>query len=135
MEQPQGWYARERWASLEVTKVADQSVEPDISEAKAAIEGESKAELSKEKSEGGPEVATKTTEVCELADQKTSPDHGGVPRLAGGHGDINISISLDGGSSKVKSKLPLGDGPDKKDKKDEARRTRKRRPTWKAPEV
>ena len=46
-----------------------------------------------------------------------------MPRLATEHGDINISISLDGGTSKVKSKLPLGDGPkekkdDKKEKKD-----------------
>jgi len=115
---------RARWASLEVTKVADQSVEPDIFEAKAAIEGESKADLSQEKSEGGPEVATKTTEVCELADQKTSPDHGGVPRLAG---DINISVSTDDSKSKVKSKLPLGDGKedkkeDKKDKKDKKKK-------------
>ncbi len=85
-------------------------VQPEVAQAKA-------------ESEAPPAKVPETTDPCALADQKGGEDAGGVPRLATEHGDINISISLDGGTSKVKSKLPLGDGPkekkdDKKEKKD-----------------
>ena len=85
-------------------------VQPEVAQAKA-------------ESEAPPAKVPETTDPCALADQKGGEDAGGVPRLATEHGDINISISLDGGTSKVKSKLPPGDGPkekkdDKKEKKD-----------------
>ena len=136
-------------------KRADQDVQPDVAEAKAAISGRSKAELA-----NTPD-ATATTDACELAGQKSAPDAGGVPRVAGkddkaaggvewdinGHkggadasanpgaaGDINISMSTEDGKSKVKSKLPLGDGPKSEDKSQEKinqerRRRRRRRRT------
>jgi len=89
-------------------------VQPEVAQAKA-------------ESEAPPAKVPETTDPCALADQKGGEDAGGVPRLATEHGDINISISLDGGTSKVKSKLPPGDGPkekkdDKKDKKADDRR-------------
>ena len=90
-------------------KRADHSVKPDLAEAKAKLEGESKSGLA------NTPVSTETTSPCDLEGQKTSPDASGVPRLAGG--DINISVSTDDGKSKVKSKLPLGDGKEKKDGK------------------
>jgi phage FluMu protein Com len=111
-------------------------IEPDLNEAKSEIMGETKAELSKEKEEAAPEVSTQTTEPIELSDQKASPDAGGVPRTAG---DISISISTGDGSSKVKSKLPLGDGPEdkggeKKTKKEEKADEKKNKQDSKAKE-
>jgi hypothetical protein len=89
-------------------------VQPEVAQAKA-------------ETEAPPAKVPETTDPCAVADQKKGEDAGGVPRLATEHGDINISISLDGGTSKVKSKLPPGDGPkekkdDKKDKKADDRR-------------
>ena len=52
-------------------KRADQDVQPDVAEAKAAISGKSKAELA-----NTPD-ATATTDACELAGQKSAPDAGG----------------------------------------------------------
>ena len=97
-------------------KRADQDVQPDVAEAKAAISGRSKAELA-----NTPD-ATATTDACELAGQKSAPDAGGVPRVAG---DINISVSTDDGKSKVKSKLPLGDGPKSEDKEKSTKKEEK----------
>ena len=88
-------------------------VQPEIAQAKA-------------EAEAPPAKVPETTDPSALERQKGTEDAGGVPRLAT-HGDINISISLDGGTSKVKSKLPLGDGPKGKDgKKDEKKKDEKK---------
>ena len=96
--------------SYNIKKKSDQSVEPDVAEAKAAISGKSKKELA-----NTPE-ATNTTDAADLEKQKSSPDAGGVPRLSSKKkkGDHDVQPDISAAREKLDhgAKSQLADNPD-----------------------
>ena len=90
-------------------KQADQDIAPDVAEAKAAISGPSKKDLA-----NTPE-ATNTTDARDLEKQKSSPDHGGVPRLSSKkNADYDVQPDITSAREKLDhgAKSQLADNPD-----------------------
>lgn len=90
-------------------KTADQSVEPDVAQARGAISGPGKNDLA-----NTPE-ATNTTDARDLEKQKPSPNAGGVPRLSSKkRGDHDVQPDIAAARERLDhgAKAQLADNPE-----------------------